>query len=251
MAHKYDSIRELDKEVTGRSRLREPEMSIIGYMIPPPFEAPFAPIEMDHIRNIMITSTKGVNSSNRTRFVKVANSSNRIRVKNVHTNVSIEFEKMIDAARFVGTTGNNMRCGIAYEEAKVYIVGGEEYVFVYDDKERPTQGFSTGRSLTNSLVEVVSSKGERYPFSTYLSVAKCLGLLIGHVMEEEKRAGNGELAKMYILGKEAYTIEFGRKERQKCFGRGIRCFWKGIYDEDGDWEKISRIKVTRPSHEPI
>ena len=229
MGDKYDSIRELDDEAV--SNLRLPEMAIASYMKPPSFVDVFTPIKMDHIRNIMITPAK------------VANSSNRIRVKNVYTNVSIEFEKMIDAARFVGTTGNNMRCGIAYEEAKVYIVGGEEYVFVYDDKERPTQGFSTGRSLTNSLVEVVSSKGERYPFSTYLSVAKCLGLLIGHVMEEEKRAWNGELAKRYILGKEAYTIEFGGEEREKYFGRGIRCHWKGIYD--GDWEKIHCIKVTR------
>ena len=230
MAHtNYDSIRELDEE--GRNGRRELRMiSIADYMIPPTFKEPFTPIEMDHIRNIMITPTR------------LANSSNRIRVKNIYTNVSIEFDKMINAARFVGTTGANMRCGIGNEIAKTYCIGGEEYVFEYDDKERPTQGFSTEPSL-NGSVEVVSNTGERYPFFTYLSVAKHLGLLVGHVMEEEKRARKGELARGYVIGKKVYTIEFGGRKRNKSQGKGIHCHWKGIYD--GDWEKIHCIRVTR------
>ena len=228
MTSTYDSIRGLDEE-RRKSHVVAPEMSVANYMIPPPFwELGGSPKE-EEVRNEP--------------FLKVANRDTRIRVKNVRTGVSFEFLAMIDAARFVGTTGGNMRCGIAYVKAKMYCVGGEEYVFVYDDKERPTQGSSSEPSLTSS-VGIVSSTGERTLLFSYISVAKYLGLLIGYVIEEEKRARNGELAKRYILGREAYTMEFGEEERQKCFGNGIRCHWKGIYDKDGDWEKISRIKVT-------
>ena len=236
MDDKYDSIRELDDEAVGNLRL--PEMAITSYMKPPSFVDVFTPVKMDHIRNIMITPAK------------VANSSNRIRVKNTYTGVSFEFATMINSARFLGATFANMRYGINDEVARVYRVDEEEYVFVYDDKERPMERHSGCPSL-NGLVEVVSSMGERTPFFSYLSVAKHLGLLVGHVMEEEKRAKKGELAKRYVVGKKEYTMEFGGEEREKYFGRGIRCHWKGIYDKDGDWEKISRINVSRPSHEPI
>ena len=242
MEDKYDSIRELDEELVGGWRL--PEMSVIDYMVSPSFEAPFTPMKMDNIRNIMITSTRGANSSYRKRFVKGANSSNRIRVKNIRTGVLIEFDKMINAARFVGTTGANMRCGIAYETARVYRVGEEEYVFEYDGKERPLEDGSRWSSL-NGLVEVVSSTGRRRQFDSYLLVARQLGLLVGHVIEEEKRWKNNQFAKRYITGKENYTIEFEGEERDKDRSSGIVCHWKGIYDKDGDWEKISRIKVTR------
>ena len=235
MAHKYDSIRELDDVEAGWTRL--PEMSIERYMVPPPFEVPFTPVKMDHISNIMITSTRGVNSSNRKEFVKCANSSNRIRVKNIRTGVLIEFDKMINAARFVGTTGANMRCGFGYEKARVYRVGEEEYVFEYDGKERPLEDGSRCSSLDGSVV-AVSGKGEGIPFPSYLSIAKHLGLLVGHIYEERKR----ELAKKYVLGKETFTIEFKGERRRKDHGRGIVCHWKDIYD--GDWEKIRDIKVT-------
>ena len=234
MAHTssiYDSIRELDEE-RRVNREAAPEMSIVNYMVPPPFWELGGSLEMEEIRDEPIGATK------------VANSSNRIRVKNIYTNVSFEFDKMINAARFVGTTGANMRCGIAYEIARTYRIGGEEYVFEYDGKERPTKGFSTEPSL-NGLVEVVSSTGERTPFFSYLSVAKHLGLLVGHVMEEEKRAKKVEMAKNYMVGKEMFTLEFGGEEREKYFGRGIICHWKGIYDREGDWGKIHRINVTR------
>ena len=232
MAHKYDSIRELDREARRNGGQGLYMLPIADYMIPPSFKEIFAPVKMEHIRNIMVTPEK------------LANSSNRIRVKNVYTNVSFEFSKMINAARFLGATGNNMRYGILDEVARVYRVDEEEYVFVYDDKERPMER-SSGCPSLNGLVEVVSSTGERTPFFSYLLVAKHLGLLIGHVMEEEKRARNGELAKRYVTGKEVYTIEFGGKRRNMNQSHGIRCHWKGIYDKDGDWEKIHRIKVTR------
>ena len=128
-----------------------------------------------------------------------------------------------------------------YEIARVYRVGeGEEgYVFEYDGKERPLEDGDGGRwSSLNSLAEVVSSTGRRRRFDSYLSVVRQLGLLVGHVIEEEKRT----MAKYYVLGKEGFTIEFGGKKRQEDGGRGIHCHWKGIYD--GDWEKIGGIKVT-------
>ena len=226
MAHTssiYDSIRELDEEGRG-NREAAPEMSIVNYMVPPPFWELGGSPEVEEVRDEPIRP-------------KIANSSNRIRVKNIHTGVLIEFDKMINAARFVGTTGANMRCGIAYETARVYRAGDEEYVFEYDGKERLLEDGSRWSSL-NGLVVAVPSTGEKIPFTSYLSIAKYLGLLVGHVIEEEKRA----MAKYYVLGKETFTIEFGGEERQKDCGRGICCHWKGIYD--GDWEKIHRIKVT-------
>ena len=145
-----------------------------------------------------------------------------------------------------------MSYGINDEKARVYLIDGEEYVFVYDDEERPMEGYSTGLPLANGLIEVVSSTGRRTPHNSYLSVAKHLGLLVRHVMEEEKRWKNNQFAKRYVTGKVVYTIEFdGEGSRDEDHSSGIRCHWKGIYDRDGDWEKIRRINVTRPSHKPI
>ena len=236
----YDSIRELDEERRG-NREAAPEMSIVNYMVPPTFwelgsslkmeeevgDAPFQPM-------------------------KVADRGNRIRVKNINTGVSFEFTTMINAARFLGVTDNTMRYSINDKEARVYLIDGEEYVFTYDDEERPIeQGIRRGTIIAKGMMEVVSSTGERTMHYSYLSVARQLGLLIRHVMEEEKRAGKEEKAKNYMVGKEMFTLEFGKKEREKYFGRGIRCHWKGIYDKDGDWEKISRINVTSPLRKPI
>ena len=227
MTSKYDSIRELDEEVNGGQRL--PEMPIESYMVPPPFwELGGSPKEEDE-------------SSEPKEFVKCANSSNRIRVKNICSGVLIEFNKMINAARFVGTTGANMRCGIGFADARVYRVGEEEYVFEYDGVERPLEeGSGCSFSLDGPVVAVLG-EGLRISFPSRLSLAKHFGLLVGHVMEEEKR----ELAKKYVLGKETFTIEFEGKRRQKDGGRGIHCRWKGIYDED--FEEIGGvggIKVT-------
>ena len=232
MEHKYDSIRELDEEVAGWTRL--PEMSIENYMVPQPFEEAIVP-KMEHIRNIMVSPV------NRSRRMRAANRSNRIMVKNIRTGVSFEFLTMIDAARYLGATLANVRYGIGDEVARVYRVGEEEYVFVYDGKERPMESHSGCPSL-NGLVEVVSSTGRRRQFHSYLSVARQLGLLVGHILEEEKRWRNNQFAKRYVTGKEEYTIEFKGERRDKDCSNGIHCHWKGVYD--GDWDKIPRIKVT-------
>ena len=71
---------------------------------------------------------------------------------------------------------------------------GEEYIFEYDGKQRPLENGSRWSSL-DGLAEVVSIAGERIPFPSYLSIAKHLGLLVGHIYEERKR----ELAKKYVL----------------------------------------------------
>ena len=136
-----------------------------------------------------------------------------------------------------------MSYGIVDEVARVYRVGEEEYVFEYDGVERPMERSSSQRML-NGLVEVVSSTGRRRQFDSYLSVARQLGLLVGHVIEEEKRWKNNQFAKRYVTGKEDYTIEFGGEGRDKDCSNGIVCHWKGIYDKDGGWEKIHRIEVS-------
>ena len=225
----YDAIRELDEATRGDQDV-VPEMSIASYMMAAPFKEVNIPVKMEHIRNIMLTPTR------------VANSRTRIKVKNIHTDVSFEFTAMINSARFVGVTNNAMRYAISDEQARVYCVDGEEYVFVYDDEERPIErGISRGPPLVRGLIEVVSSTGRRTMHYSYLSAAKNLGLLIGHVIEEENRARRGELAKGYVVGKEVYTIEFDGKRRDKSHSKGIRCCWKGIYDG----EKIHRVNVTR------
>ena len=239
MGDKYGAIRELDNEMDGG--WGPTEVSVEDYMIPPPFEAPFTPVNIEHIKNYMITPRMGVISNRPKEFVKCANGTNRIRVKNIRTGVLIEFTTMINAARFVGTTGANMRCGFGYETARVYRVGEEEYVFEYDGKERPLEDGGCWNEL-DGLVEVVSSTGRRRRFDSYLSVARQLGLLVGHVIEEEKRWKNNQFAKRYVTGKENYTIEFKGERRDRNCSSGIVCHWKGIYD--GDWGKIGCIKVT-------
>ena len=217
-----------------------PEMSIESYMMPPTFVDVLAPIEIREV-----TPSWGLTR-------KTANGSNRVRVKNINTGVSFEFTTMINAARFLGVTDNTMRYSINDEEARVYLIDGEEYVFTYDDDERSIeQGIRRGTIIAKGMIEVVSSTGEKTTHYSYLSVAKQLGLLIRHVIEEERRAEKGEMAKNYIVGKEIFTLEFGGEEREKCFGRGIRCHWKGIYDKDGDWEKICRINVTHPIKDSV
>ena len=220
MDDKYESIRELDDVAVGWTELPE---------IPPP--------SLGWTRLSEEGEEVWVEPYCQTKF---ASRSNRIRVKNIRTGVLIEFDKMVNAARFVGTTSSNMRCRIGYETSLVFRQGEEEeeYVFEYDGKERPLEDGSRCSSLDGSVV-AVSGKGEGIPFPSYLSIAKHLGLLVGHIIEERKK----KLAKKYILGEETFTIEFkGQERRQKDRGRGIVCHWKGIYD--GNFEGISGIKVT-------
>ena len=231
MAHtssKYDSIRELDIKRGGGGLV---DMSIEKYMEPPPFWELGASINEEE------EEEEGYEP-------REANKSNRIRVKNVGNGVTFEFSAMVNSARFLGATRANMSYGIRDEVARVYRVGEKEFVFEYDGVERPMERSSSQRMM-NGFAEVVSSTGRRSRrFDSYLSVARHLGLLVGHVIEEENRWKNNQFAKRYVTGKENYTIEFNGEERDVDYSNGIHCHWKGIYDKDGDWEKIKRIKVT-------
>ena len=71
---------------------------------------------------------------------KLADSSNRIRVKNIYTGVSFEFNTMVNSARFLGATGNNVRYGIMDEVARVYCIDGEEYTMEFGERERKKNG---------------------------------------------------------------------------------------------------------------
>ena len=241
MAHTsliYDSIKELDIKRGGGGLV---EMSIENYMIPPPFWELGASIEKYEKEERCEEEEEGYEPPHQPRE---ANKGNRIRVKNIRTGILFEFSAMANSARFLGATRANMSYGIKDEVARVYHVGEEEYVFEYDGVERPMECSSSQRMM-NGFAEVVSSTGRRSRrFDSYLSVAIHLGLLVGHVIEEEKRWKNNQFAKRYVTGKENYTIEFNGEERDKDSSSCIHCHWKGIYNEDGDWEKIRRIKVT-------
>ena len=69
-------------------------------------------------------------------MIKTVNRETRIRVKNINTGVSFEFFTHVEAARFVGTTDGYMRYAIRDEQARVFCIDGEEYVFEYDNEER-------------------------------------------------------------------------------------------------------------------
>ena len=224
MTSKYDSIMELDEEVNGGRRLLE--MSVENYMKPPPFWELGGSIKEEEEDRYVPSHP-----------IKCANGSNRIRVKNIRTGVLIEFSKLINAARFVGTTTVIMRRGFGSETARVYRVGEEEYVFEYGGVERPLEEGSGCRFSLDGVVVAVTGEG-LISFPSCLSLAKHFGLLVGHILEEKRR----KLARKYVLGKETFYIEFDGKKRQKDGGRGIHCHWKGIYD--GDWEKIRDIEVT-------
>ena len=178
--------------------------------------------------------------------IRVLSRGTRIRIKNIHTGVRFEFATKLNSARFVGATNNAMRMSIGDKRARVYCIDGEEYVFEYDGEDRLTNHEDMvypDSLLRNEVIEVVSSNGERTPLYSYLSAAKHLGLLIRHIMEEENSEGRGAIARVFVIGKKRYTIEFGGRKRKESQGKGIHCRWKGIYD--GDWEKIHRINVTR------
>ena len=224
MAHTssiYDLIKELDKERRGNKGGAQ-EMSIENYMEPPPFWELGGSINEEEEERYEPYSQP-----------REANKSNRIRVKNIRTGVLFEFSKMVNSARFLGATRANMSYGINDEVARVYRVGEEEYIFEYDGVDRSIGSYGYERTY-GGLIEVVSSTGRRRQFDSYLSVARQLGLLVGHVIEEEKRWRNNQFAKRYVTGKENYTIEFEGEERDKDRGSGIVCHWKGIYEKDED-----------------
>ena len=203
----YDTIRELDKE-RGRNKGEEQEMSIEKYMKPPPFWELGASIEKyeEEERCKEEEEEERCKEEEEGYQPREANKSDRIRVKNIRTGLSFEFSQMVNSARFLGATRANMSYGIVDKVARVYRVGEEEFVFEYNGEERPMESYSSQRTL-NGFAEVVSSTGRRSRrFDSYLSVAIHLGLLVGHVMEEEKRWKNNQFAKRYVCGKYDYTI---------------------------------------------
>ena len=165
---------------------------------------------------------------------KVANRETRIRVKNINSGESINFDTRIESARFVGASDGMVRYEIGNSQARVFCIDGEEYVFVYDDEERQIKteykSCMVHPPLTQWLIEAVSKTGERTPLYSYLTAARFFGLLIGDVQEKEKREEKGALARVFIVDGEEYTMEFGERERKKNGRKGIHCRWRGIYD---------------------
>ena len=242
MEHRYESIRELDDEKNGGKR--EMKMSIEKYMIPPPFWKLGASIEKYEKEGRCEEEERCV-----TRYpTNLANRSNRIRAKNVYTGVLFEFTIISNSARFMGATHNNMRYGIKDEVARVFCVGQDKFVFEYDGVERPS-GYDVEEKVLGGYVEVVWGSGDRERFNSYLLVAIRLGLLIGHIKEEEDRWKDGGLAKMYTIGKECCTLEFNGERRQKDYGKGIVSHWMGLYV--GDWEKVRKVVITYGNPQPV
>ena len=236
MEHRYEFIRELDDEKNGGKR--KMSMSIENYMIPPPFWKLGASIEKYEEEERCVTQYP----------TNLANRSNRVRVKNVYTGVLFEFTLISNSARFMGATHNNMRYGIKDKVARVFCVGQDKFVFEYDGVERPS-GYDVEEKVLDGFVEVVWGSGLRERLDSYLSVAIHLGLLIGHIMEEEDRWKDGGLAKMYTIGKKCCTLEFNGERRQKDRGKGIVSHWMGLYV--GDWEKVRKVMITYGNPQPV
>ena len=161
---------------------------------------------------------------------KVANRETRIRVKNINSDESIEFGTRIESARFVGTSDGRVKYEMKNPQATVFCIDGEEYIFVYNDEERPIKSeyksCMVHPPLSWEIIEAVSKIGERTPLYSYLTAARFFGLLIGDVQEEERRA----LARVFIVDGEEYTMEFGERERKKNGCKGIHSCYRGIYD---------------------
>ena len=134
-------------------------------------------------------------------------------VKDIRTNKTWKFEERWEAAWFVGTSLGEMEreLEVFKDEAMVYCVGDKEFIIISDGKERtPTLGRHT--IPMNGYAEVVSSTGDRKRFDSYISVAKHLGLLVGHVIEEKVRNKEGLRSKEYVNDEGRFTIEFEKKE---------------------------------------
>ena len=134
-------------------------------------------------------------------------------VKDIRTNKTWKFEERWEAAWFVGTSlgGMERMLELFKDEAMVYCVGDKEFIIISDGKERtPTLGRHT--IPMNGYAEVVSSTGDRKRFDTYISVAKHLGLLVGHVIEEKVRNKEGLQPNEYINDEERFTIEFEKRD---------------------------------------
>ena len=286
MAHRYQSISELDEEINGGKRSLE--MSIERYMKPRAFrklglgggeevieettigyvcnegeaclskrgkelpEIKMLPYEesddyVDGDGNIVVMEEYKKERCVRQYTKGLANSSNRVRVKNVDTGVLFEFPTMSNSARFIGATRKNMTFGILDKEARVFCAGQAKFVFEYDGVERYS-GYGFEEKVLDGFVEVVWDSGFRERFDSYLSAAIHLGLLIGHVKEEEDRWRDKKLAKKYTIGRKCCMLEFNGERRQMDCRNGIVPHWKGIYV--GDWKKLN-VWITQGNPQPI
>ena len=272
MAHRYESIKELDEEMNGEKRVME--MSIDKYMEPQRFkklgrwgEEEIEETTIGYVCNereaclqkrwkavadtlippSSIEKEEGLEECVKWRPTNLANRSNRVRVKNVDDGVLFEFTIISNSARFLGATHNNMRYGILDKVARVFCVGQDKFVFEYDGVERPS-GYDVEEKVLDGFVEVVWGLEDRERFDSYLLVAIHLGLLIGHIMEEEGRWRDGKLAKTYVIGKKHCTLEFNGERRQRDCGNGIVSHWMGLY---GDWRKVRKVVITQGNPQPL
>ena len=236
MAQRYESIRELDEEKNGGER--EKEMSIERYMIPPPFWKLGASIEKyekaeeEKERYLMAVSQP-----------MTANKTTHIRVKDINNGDLIEFPKMVEVARFLGTHVSYMRKGIGYGSAMVYLVGEKEYVIEYNGKERPSRvGFwqhKEGKKIT-----AFHKNGWSKEFCSYFDVARYFGLLVGEVIEDSKRIKS----RIHVINNEEFTLEFEGVKREIATSWKVVCTKWGIYDRN--YEGIEGIKVTQGNPQP-
>ena len=134
-------------------------------------------------------------------------------VKDIRTNKTWKFEKRWEAAWFVGSSleGMERELEVFKDEAMVYCVGDKEFIIISDGHYRaPTLGRHT--IPMNGYAEVVLSTGDKERFDSYISVAKYLGLLVGHVIEEKVRNKEGLRPNEYVKDEGRFTIEFEKKE---------------------------------------
>ena len=173
----------------------------------------------------------------------VANKSTRIRVKDINNGDLIEFPKMVEVARFLGTHVSFMRNGIRYDMAMVYRVGKKNYVIEYDGKERPLRvGYwchGEGKKIT-----AFHKNGWSREFSSYFEVARYFGLLVGEVIEDSKRIK----ARIHVMNGEEFTLEFDGVKREIVTSWKVVCSKWGIYDRN--YEGIEGIKVTKGNPQP-
>ena len=167
-----------------------------------------------------------------------ANKSTRMRVKDISNGDLIEFPKMVEVARFLGTHVAFMRNGVRYDMAMVYKVGEKDYVIEYDGKERPLRighwCHEEGRRIT-----AFHRNGWSRDFYSYFEVARYFGLLVGEVIEDKKRMK----ARIHVLNNEEFTLEFDGVRREVAMSWKIVCSKWGIYDRN--YGKIEGIVVTK------
>ena len=172
-----------------------------------------------------------------------ANKSTRIRVKDINNGDLIEFQKMVEVARFLGTHVSFMRNGIRYDEAMVYRVGKKEYVIEYNGKERPLRvGFWCHEE--GKRISAFHKNGWSREFFSYLEVARYFGLLVGEVIEDKKRIK----ARIHVMNDEEFTLEFDGVKREIATSWKVVCSKWGIYDRN--YEGIEGIKVTQGNPQP-